>query len=152
MADIIPLIFHHHASRPKKSDTDEQSASFFPSQPLSDIRYARPCLSAWATRLVGDHAYFCVGKMARKKRTEAKSRRHLRATTNGRAKNTGVVKWEDIDFTMEGLMNQCKAGNKDLWYMTECFTASRKKGKVVVKKTRPHSVVCCFQLQYTFVI
>ncbi|KAJ7328357.1 hypothetical protein DFH08DRAFT_1023793, partial [Mycena albidolilacea] len=59
MADTIPLIFHHHASRPKQSDTDEQSAS--PSRPLSDIRYARPCLSAWATRLVGDHAYFCVG-------------------------------------------------------------------------------------------
>jgi hypothetical protein len=47
--------------------------------------------------------------MARKKRTEAKSRRHLRATTNGRAKNTNVVEWEDIDFTMEGLMNQYKA-------------------------------------------
>ncbi|KAJ6549566.1 hypothetical protein DFH09DRAFT_926054, partial [Mycena vulgaris] len=90
MADIIPLIFHHHASRPKKSDADERSASFSPHEPLSDIRYAQPCLSAWATRLVGDHAYFCVGNMARKPRTEGKSRRHLRAPTNGRAENRVV--------------------------------------------------------------
>ncbi|KAJ6517043.1 hypothetical protein DFH09DRAFT_1430940 [Mycena vulgaris] len=133
MADIIPLIFQHHASRPKKSDTYEQSASFSPSRLLNDIRYARACLSAWATRLVGDHAYFCVGKMARKTRTEAKSRRHLCATTNGRAKNTGVVKWEDVDFTMEGLANQYKAEDELLWYMTECFPASHKKGKVVIQ-------------------
>ncbi|KAJ6521803.1 hypothetical protein DFH09DRAFT_870001, partial [Mycena vulgaris] len=129
MADIIPLIFQHHASRPKKSDTNEQSASFSPSRLLSDIQYARACLSAWATRLVGDHAYFCVGKMARKTRTEAKT------------KNTGVVKWEDVDFTMEGLANQYKAEDELLWYMTECFPASHKKGKVVVKKSRPHSVI-----------
>ncbi|KAJ7870106.1 hypothetical protein B0H14DRAFT_3440329 [Mycena olivaceomarginata] len=28
-----------------------------------------------------------------------------------------------------------------VWYMTECFTASRKKGKVIVKKNRPHPVI-----------
>ena len=141
MADIIPLIFHHHASRPKRSDADQRSASFSPYRPLTDIRYAQPCLSAWATRLVGDRAYFHVGKMARKQRTEGKSRRHLRATTNGRTEDTDLVEWEDIEFTMDGLGKQYEEENEFLWYVTECLTASRKNGKVVVKKTRPHSVV-----------
>jgi hypothetical protein len=58
MAGIIPLIFNHHHSRPKKRDTDEYSAALSPSKPLSEIRYARPCLSAWATQLVGDCIYY----------------------------------------------------------------------------------------------
>jgi hypothetical protein len=37
MADIIPLIYHHHASRPKKRDVDQRSASFSPYRPLTDI-------------------------------------------------------------------------------------------------------------------
>ncbi|KAJ7656705.1 hypothetical protein B0H17DRAFT_955911, partial [Mycena rosella] len=134
MADIIPLIYNHHASRPKKSDAYQRSASFSPYKPLSDIRYAQPCLSAWATRLVGDRTYFPL-------RTEGKSRRHLRATTNGRRKDTDVVEWEDVKFTMDGLAKQYQEEDEFLWYLTECFTASRKKGKVVVKKTRPHSVI-----------
>ncbi|KAJ7874042.1 hypothetical protein B0H14DRAFT_2569452 [Mycena olivaceomarginata] len=36
-------------------------------------------------------------------------------------------------------------------YMTECFTASRKKGKVIVKKNRPHPVVCYFQARVYYV-
>ncbi|KAJ6571072.1 hypothetical protein B0H19DRAFT_1064186 [Mycena capillaripes] len=40
MAHIIPLIFNHHHSRPKKRDVDQYSAAFSPSKPLSEIRYA----------------------------------------------------------------------------------------------------------------
>ncbi|KAJ7919673.1 hypothetical protein B0H13DRAFT_2656619 [Mycena leptocephala] len=139
---------HHSADlspprerRPKKRDVDQRSASFSPYRPLTDIRYAQPCLSAWATRLVGDHAYFRVGKIARTQRTEGKSRRHIRATTNGRTKDTDLVEWEDIEFTMDGPGKQYKEEDEFLWYVTECLTASRKNGKVVVKKTRPHSVI-----------
>jgi hypothetical protein len=78
--------------------------------------------------------------MARKQRTEGKSRRHLRATTNGRTEDTDLVEWEDIEFTMDGLGKQYEE-DEFLWYVTECLAASRKNGKVVVKKTRPHSVV-----------
>jgi hypothetical protein len=46
--------------------------------------------------------------MARKQRTGGKSRRHLRATTNGRSENTDVIEWEDIEFTMDGLGKQYK--------------------------------------------
>ncbi|KAJ7885353.1 hypothetical protein B0H14DRAFT_2338787, partial [Mycena olivaceomarginata] len=140
-ADIITLIYDHHKSRPKKSDNDQRSAAFSPSRPLREIRYTRPCLSAWATRLVGDHAYFRVGKMTRKTRAVGRSRRHLRARTDGRTENAHVVEWEDIDFTIDELGQQYKEEDAFLWYITECFTASRKKGKVVVMKARRHPVV-----------
>ncbi|KAJ7863426.1 hypothetical protein B0H14DRAFT_2574825, partial [Mycena olivaceomarginata] len=38
MADIIPLIFNHPHSHPKKRDADQHSAAFSPSKPLSEIR------------------------------------------------------------------------------------------------------------------
>ncbi|KAJ7318335.1 hypothetical protein DFH08DRAFT_892363 [Mycena albidolilacea] len=103
MADIIPLIFNHPQSRPKKRDADQHSAAFSPSKPLSEIRYTRPCLSAWATRLVGDHIYHQVGKLARKSRTDNRNRRHLRATTNKRTNSKDVIEWEDVAFSVEEL-------------------------------------------------
>ncbi|KAJ7712475.1 hypothetical protein B0H14DRAFT_3171882 [Mycena olivaceomarginata] len=103
MAHIIPLIFNHSRSRPRKRDTDQHSSAFSPSRPLSEIRYARPCLSAWATRLVGDHIYYQVGKLARKSRTDTRSRRHLRATTNKRTNSKDVIEWEDVAFSVEEL-------------------------------------------------
>ncbi|KAJ7696918.1 hypothetical protein B0H14DRAFT_2650018, partial [Mycena olivaceomarginata] len=114
---------------------------FPPKKPLTEIQCARPCLSAWATRLVGNHAYFRVGKLARKNRAGGSRRRHLRATTNERVANADVVTWEDTEFTLQGLARQYQDEDPFVWYMTECFTASRKKGKVIVKKNRPHPVI-----------
>ncbi|KAJ7697655.1 hypothetical protein B0H17DRAFT_1130259 [Mycena rosella] len=141
MADIIPLLFNHHKSRPKKTDSDQHSAAFSPYRPLSEIRYARPCLAAWATRTVGDHIYYRVGKLARKNATDSRSRRHLRASTNGRTENSDILEWEDVEFSIEELADLYKAEDEFLWYMTECCTASRKNGKVIVKKTRPHPMI-----------
>ncbi|KAJ7791918.1 hypothetical protein B0H14DRAFT_2395248 [Mycena olivaceomarginata] len=87
MAHIIPLVFNHRHSHPKKSNTHRSSTIFSPSKALSEIHYARPCLSAWTARLVGDRIYCRVGKLTQKKRTDARKRRHLRATTNKRTKN-----------------------------------------------------------------
>ncbi|KAF8168605.1 hypothetical protein K438DRAFT_2064437 [Mycena galopus ATCC 62051] len=140
MAHIIDLIYNHHKSRPKKKDPD-YLAAFSPVKPPSEIRCARPCLSSWATRLVGDHAYFRVGKLARKGRKTGRIRRHLRATTNGRTDRTDVVEWEDMEFTLDSLGAQYQEEDPFLWYLTECFSASRNKGKVVVKKTRPHPII-----------
>ncbi|KAJ7310769.1 hypothetical protein DFH08DRAFT_1046027 [Mycena albidolilacea] len=141
MADIIPLIFNHPRSRPKKRDADQHSASFSPSKPLSEIRYARPCLSAWATRLVGDRIYYQVGKLARKSRTDTRNRRHLRATTNKRTNSKDVIEWEDVAFSVEELAALYRQEDEFLWYLTECFAASRKGGKVIVKKIRPHPII-----------
>ncbi|KAJ7808146.1 hypothetical protein B0H14DRAFT_2525469 [Mycena olivaceomarginata] len=133
MADLIESLYHHHKSRPKKDSEDYHSA-FSPNKPLTEIQCARPCLSAWATRLVGNHAYFRVGKLTRKNRVGGSRRRHLRAMTNGRVKNTDVVTWEDTEFTLQGLAHQYQDEDPFVWYLTECFIASRKKGKVVMKK------------------
>ncbi|KAJ7643162.1 hypothetical protein DFH06DRAFT_999278 [Mycena polygramma] len=141
MAHILPLIYNHHKSRPKKADTTSASLAFSPSTPLADIRHARPCISAWATRLVGDHLYYRVGKLAHKTRTGGRSRRHLRATTNSRTNNPQVVEWEDVELSMEELANLYKEEDEFLWYITECAAASRKNGKAVVKKTRPHPII-----------
>lgn len=146
MADIIPLIYGHHKSRPKKHNTAERSAAFSPYKPLAEIRCAAPCLSAWATRIVGNAAYSRVGKMARKPKDGSRNRRHLRASTNGRTANTHVVEWEDVEFSIDDLAQQYKDEDELIWYLTECFAGSRKKGKVIVKKTRPHPVVCLSSL------
>ncbi|KAJ7832573.1 hypothetical protein B0H14DRAFT_3142868, partial [Mycena olivaceomarginata] len=122
-------------------DTDQHSAAFSPSRPLSEIRYARPCLSAWATRLVGDRIYYQVDKLARKSRTDTRSRRHLRATTNKRTNSKDVIEWEDVAFSVEELAALYRQEDEFLWYLTECFAASRKGGKVIVKKTRPHPII-----------
>ncbi|KAJ6461203.1 hypothetical protein DFH09DRAFT_1495516 [Mycena vulgaris] len=140
MAHIIPLIYNHHRSRPKR-DTNQHSAAFSSSIPLSEIRYARPCLSAWATRLVGDQIYYGVGKLARHNRTDARNHRHLRATTNKRVNNTDAIEWEDVAFSVEELAALYEKEDKFLWYLTECFAASRKGGKVIVKKIRPHPII-----------
>jgi hypothetical protein len=136
MADIMPLVFNHHKSRPRRKDADQSSSSFSPYKPLNEIRYARPCISAWATRLVGDHIYYRVGKLAHKKRSDPRSRRHLRATTNGRTSNVDIVEWEDVELSIEELANLYKEEDEFLWYITECGAASRKNGQAVVKKTR----------------
>jgi hypothetical protein len=145
MADLIESLYHHHKSRPKK-DSEDYHAAFSPNKPLTEIQCAQPCLSAWATQLVGNHAYFRVRKLARKNRVGGSCRRHLRATTNGHVKSTDVVTWEDTEFTLQGLAHQYQDEDPFIWYLTECFTASRKKGKVVVKKNRPHPVVCYFSV------
>ncbi|KAJ6595091.1 hypothetical protein DFH09DRAFT_1412993, partial [Mycena vulgaris] len=135
MAHIIPLIYNHHRSRPKR-DTDQHSAAFSSSIPLSEIRYACPCLSAWATRLVGDRIYYGVGKLARHNRTDARN-----PTTNKRVNNTDAIEWEDVAFSVEELAALYEKEDKFLWYLTECFAASRKGGKVIVKKIRPHPII-----------
>ncbi|KAF8216823.1 hypothetical protein K438DRAFT_1559418, partial [Mycena galopus ATCC 62051] len=106
----------------------------------SEIRCARPCLSSWATRLVGNRAYYCVGKLTQKQHGH-RNRRHLRAQTNARTENAEVVEWEDMEFGMQEFAVQYEKEDPFLWYLMECFTASRKKGQVIVKKTRPHPVI-----------
>jgi hypothetical protein len=54
---------------------------------------------------------------------------------------TEVVEWEDMEFTIDGLSAQYQQEDPFVWYLTESLAASRKKGKVVVKKTRLHPIV-----------
>ncbi|KAJ7862118.1 hypothetical protein B0H14DRAFT_2349640, partial [Mycena olivaceomarginata] len=140
MGHIVPLIYNHPQSRAKRNNSRDRSAAFSPDIPL--IGCAQPCLSAWATRSVGNHLYLRIGKLARKKRTDGRTRRHLRATTNGRTERTDVTEWEDVEFSIEELAQQYQAEDGTVWYITECLAASRKNGAIVINKNRPHPVVC----------
>lgn len=51
------------------------------------------------------------------------------------------VEEEDVKFSIEELAELYQEEDLFLWYLTECFSASRKNGAVIVKKTRPHSMV-----------
>ncbi|KAF7372416.1 hypothetical protein MVEN_00102800 [Mycena venus] len=60
---------------------------------------------------------------------------------NGRSENADLVDWEDVKFSIEELAELYQQEDPFLWYITECCSASRKKGAVIVKKTRPHSII-----------
>ncbi|KAJ6542668.1 hypothetical protein B0H19DRAFT_1310467, partial [Mycena capillaripes] len=115
MAHIMPLIYNHHKIRPKKKDVNQSSAAFSPYTPLTQIWYAHPFIAAWATWLVGDHLCYRVGKLAHKKKTDGRSRRYLRTTTNGHNKNADIVEWEDVEFSIEELAELYKQEDKFLW-------------------------------------
>ncbi|KAJ7142583.1 hypothetical protein C8R44DRAFT_865911 [Mycena epipterygia] len=140
MADLITLIYDHPQSRPKRKHPDQVAAAFSPHLPLSSIRYARPCLSAWATRLIGDETYRRIGRLA-KKSDDPDSRTHIRATTNSRKEGARVATWSDMEFTMQGLADKYRDADGFIWYLTECFCAPRVKGAVVIRTRRPHPAI-----------
>ena len=145
ISHLIPLLYNHPQSRPKSKHPDQRAAAFSALKPLEDIRFAQPFMSAWATRIVGEEAYRRIGRLA-KKSDDPTSRTHVRATTNGRAKDVRVATWGHTRFTIQELIEHY---SKDelIWHLTECMTAPRIKGKVVVRKRRPHPAVrdSCFQ-------
>ncbi|KAJ7488649.1 hypothetical protein B0H11DRAFT_1720338, partial [Mycena galericulata] len=97
----------------------------------------RPCLNAWATRVVGDVIYRRIGRLA-KKNDDPDSRTHIRAPTSGRKEGAKVVTWEDTQFTIQSLAEQYREADRLVWYITECFCAPCVKGAVVIRKRRPH--------------
>ncbi|KAJ7767792.1 hypothetical protein B0H16DRAFT_1787390, partial [Mycena metata] len=141
MGHIIELIYHHPQSQPKKKHPEQRAAAFSHEKPLNEIIFARPCLSAWATRLVGNEAYFRLGKLAKKKRNDPDDRRHLRATANARNSDARVITWADTKFSIQGLADQYREEAPLIWYLTECMVARRKNGVIIVRQRRPHPVI-----------
>jgi hypothetical protein len=78
---------------------------------------------------------------SRPKKDSGSRRRHLRATTNGLLANTDVVTWEDTEFMLQGLARQYQDEDPFVWYLTECFAASRKKGKVTELRNTQRSAM-----------
>ncbi|KAJ7431586.1 hypothetical protein B0H11DRAFT_2384233, partial [Mycena galericulata] len=140
MADLIELIYNHPQSRPKQKHPEELAAAFSSGKSLDDIRFARPCLSSWATRTVGNEVYRRIGRLA-KKSDDPDSRSHVRATTNGRKKGVKVATWNHMKFTIQGLADQYREADEFLWYLTECFSAPCVKGAAVIRKRRPYPVI-----------
>ncbi|KAJ6474102.1 hypothetical protein DFH09DRAFT_465031 [Mycena vulgaris] len=63
-----------------------------------------------------------------KNRSDPQSRRHLRATSDGRTENADVVDWEDVKFSIEELAGLNKKEEPFLWYMTECLGLGYEAG------------------------
>ncbi|KAK6974153.1 hypothetical protein R3P38DRAFT_3332074 [Favolaschia claudopus] len=137
MANIIQLIYSHPQSRAKLIYPDQVDAAFSSEIPLDDIRFARPCLNAWAVRVVGDELHRRVGRLAEKK-NDLDGQRHIRATSNGRKEGVRTMTWDDTHFTMQDLAARYRAADPLLWYITECCCAPRVKGNIVVRERRPH--------------
>ncbi|KAJ7708549.1 hypothetical protein B0H16DRAFT_1667975 [Mycena metata] len=153
MGDIIELIYQHSQSRPKKKHPEQRAAAFSHDKPLNEISFARPCLSAWATRLVGDETYYRLSRMAKKKSNASGSdRRHLRATANSRNKNARVITWADTEFSIQGLADQYRKKDGLIWYLTECMAGRRKNGVVVVRQRRPHPVIQVAAISCSFIV
>ncbi|KAJ7167969.1 hypothetical protein C8R46DRAFT_898893 [Mycena filopes] len=140
MAGVIQLIYDHPQSRPKRNQPERNAAAFSPHEPLSNILSARPCLSAWAARTVGDEAYRRVGQLAAKS-DDPTNNTHIRASTNGRKEGTRVATWDDMRFSVQDLATKYREADPLVWYLTECFSAPRVNGKVVVRKRRPHPAI-----------
>ncbi|KAJ7792711.1 hypothetical protein B0H14DRAFT_2623637 [Mycena olivaceomarginata] len=120
------------------SSTSNSPVALSPLSASTQISLRAPKRTCWqkidnTARLVGDRIYCRVGKLTQKKCTDARKRRHLRATTNKRTKNTEVIEWEDIAFSVEELAALYQDEDKYMWYVA----ASRKGGKVIVKKHDP---------------
>ena len=145
MSHLIPVLYNHPQSRPKVKNTDQRAAAFSALKPLKEIRFAQPFMSAWATRIVGEEAYRRIGRLSKKSDDPSMSRTHVRASTNGRAKNVQVATWEHTRFTIQELIHKYSQ-DELIWHLTECMTAPRVKGKAVVRKRRPHPAVfnSCF--------
>jgi hypothetical protein len=100
MAEVIDMIYNHTSSYPSyrsESKHDRQYA-FSTSRSPTDIHYARPSLSTWATRLVGTHVHREIGTLAKLNSHNLDPNHHtqLRAKTNGRTETTRTIAWDDL--------------------------------------------------------
>jgi hypothetical protein len=142
MSDIITLVYKHKHSAPSPDSphASERHAPFSPSVSPADIFYARPSLFTWATNLVANYVHREIYELAAKDDDV-----HLRASTNGRRPmdSVNLVTWETLGkFSIAALVEKYKSRAPVAWHLTECMAGSRKNGVVVVKKQRPHPIVC----------
>ncbi|KAJ7223786.1 hypothetical protein C8J57DRAFT_1440220 [Mycena rebaudengoi] len=140
MADLIVLLYNHQQSRPKLKHTEERSAAFLLHTPLSDIHFVHPCLSAWATQLVGKEAYYAIGHLAKVDCNDPDNRTHIHMKTNGRLQGTEVVSWDRMNFTIDGLAEKYKLNAQLPWFLTQCMAAPHKHGVPVLRERHLHPV------------
>jgi hypothetical protein len=142
ISDIITLVYKHKHSAPSPSSphASEGHAPFSPSVSPADFFYARPSLFTWATNLVANHIHCEIYELAAKDDDV-----HLRASMNGRRPTDSVnlVTWEALGrFSIAAVVEKYKSRAPVAWHLMECMAASRKNGVLVVKKQRPHPIVC----------
>ncbi|KAJ7806467.1 hypothetical protein B0H14DRAFT_2610424 [Mycena olivaceomarginata] len=131
------------------SSTSNSPVALSPLSASTQISLRAPKRTCWqkidnTARLVGDRIYCRVGKLTQKKCTDARKRRHLRATTNKRTKNTEVIEWEDIAFSVEELAALYQDEDKYMWYVAGPRARVAKSSS---RNTTPsHYPSGCYQL------
>jgi hypothetical protein len=142
MSQVIDLIYKHPKATPTVQDP-ERDLAFDPGCNQEAVLHAQTCLSIWATRLVGDKLYSSIGALSRRDTENPNDRIGLCAKTNGRNPNARTITWDDLaNFRIANLLDKYKSRRGRLvWYITECMAGPRKKGVVVQRVRRPHSMV-----------
>lgn len=142
MGMVIDRIYNHRQSQPSHQ-SDETRLAFSPDMEVQSIRHARPCLSSWATQLIGRKVYQQVGELTKNDPKDPMDRTQLRATQNGHSTTTvPQVTWDDLGrFSIVQLVQKFKDRAPLVWFLTESMAGPRKKGVVVVRQRRPHPTV-----------
>jgi len=145
MSNIITLVYKHkhRAPSPDSPHASEHHAPFSPSVSPANIFYVCPSLFMWATNLIANHVHHEIYELAAKDDDV-----HLQASTNGQHPIDSVnlvTTWEALGkFSIAALVEKYKSCAPVAWHLMECMAVSHKNGVVVVKKQRPHSIVCIF--------
>lgn len=146
--DIVQAMYDHRYSYPsyRSEYKSQRDAHFSPTADLSACGYARPAISSWACRLVGEHVHREIDSLTREDPEDTTYRARLAASANKRAQKPRIVTWKDLEsFSIRGLVSSFASKAPLSWYLTECMAGPRKKGAVVVRSRRPHppvSTIC----------
>jgi hypothetical protein len=141
---LAKRLLEHPSGQPKYSSArvSERELAFTPVAATETIHFARPAITSLSVQLVGERVHKELGRLAKSKVQEEETPMQLRAGTNGRARKTRVVAWDDIKGLNIGALGiWFKKEAPVAMYLLECMAAPRLEGKVVVRKRRPYHLV-----------
>ncbi|KAL0057682.1 hypothetical protein AAF712_015669 [Marasmius tenuissimus] len=126
----------------KSTHVHERNLSFSNSPPL-ELRYARPAITSWATRRVGDRVHKEIGLLtvSDKSTSDTSVKARLAASAKERSKEKGVVtisRDDMLKFRVQDRVQVFKKRAPLAWYLTERMAGPEEKGRVIVRKQRPH--------------
>jgi hypothetical protein len=109
-SDLATGIYNHRYSSPswKAKNIHERELAFSPNPSADDIHYARPAISSFPSRIVGEKVHLEVRKLSKDHRSQ------IRAGTNGRGWALKVGSWDDVrGLDIQGLRERFP--NLHLW-------------------------------------
>jgi hypothetical protein len=143
---FVEAIYRNRYSVPssKSSQADELTRSFDGTRDPKEFHYARPGLSTWATQLVGKCCTVEIGKLGYNDPDHPEFRAFLQSSVGARmAEKRKTVSQEDVfQFSMQRSADILQSCATLAWFSTECMSATRKNGAIVVRTRRPHPYVC----------
>ena len=145
--EVLDNMFSNSYSSPTYRTSEEVHHPLFSSIEPYDIPYARPSLSAWATKHVARQAHLQIGSHAYpSSKDDSLEYRRLYLSTNGRQRsNIRLITWEDLrGFCLENLAKELEEEITLPWYLLQQMAAPSEKGVFVIRKQRPYPQVSFF--------